>query len=532
MNPARAILWAQWRTFRNYPSLGTSWALVIGTVWYGGWLVAAFAVARVLANPEELGLIRLTLPGGLVLVFLYWQVAPLLVAATGASLDLRKLQAYPIPTRQLFGIEVLLRTTAAVEMLFVLLSAGIGILLNPRLPKLGVVAILLFILFNLFLAVGLRDLVARLLAHKRVREIAFMLLVLGVALPQLFIARGARFFGIARLLVQGDSWGGWPWTATAHLVLSPDAGLALIDMSAWCGLAATFGLWQFTRTLSFDAEAAGATRVRPPGRPGVLERFYQLPALLFRDPLGALIEKEVRFLTRSPRFRLVFLMGFTFGVIVLLPATLGRNNSGPAFFRDNYLTVVSVYSLLLLSEVCFWNSFGFDRSAAQVYFLAPVSFARVLISKNLSAVLFIVLEILGVTAVCSVVGMPFAMRKFEEAFAVAAVISIFLLGAGNMMSVRQARGVNPDSSFRRGAAGRVQAILFVVYPIAFIPAALAYLARYAFESEAAFFGVLALDAAAGMVFYRIALESAVGSAESQKEKLLASLAAGDGPIAG
>src|SRR5579863_3751274 len=141
MKPARAILWAQWRTFRNYPSLGTSWALAVGALWYGAWLAAAFATARVLANPEELGLIRLTLPGGLVLVFLYWQVAPLLVAATGASLDLRKLQAYPIPTRQLFGIEVLLRTTAAIEMLLVLLGAAIGISLNPQLPKLGVVAI-------------------------------------------------------------------------------------------------------------------------------------------------------------------------------------------------------------------------------------------------------------------------------------------------------------------------------------------------------------------------------------------------------
>jgi len=33
---------------------------------------------------------------------------------------------------------------------------------------------------------------------------------------------------------------------------------------------------------------------------------------------------------------------------------------------DNYLTFVSVYALLLLSDALFWNSFGFDRSAAQV----------------------------------------------------------------------------------------------------------------------------------------------------------------------
>ena len=59
--------------------------------------------------------------------------------------------------------------------------------------------------------------------------------------------------------------------------------------------------------------------------------------------------------------------------------------------------MVSVYSLLLLSEACFWNSFGFDRSAAQIYFLAPVPFSRVLIGKNLSALFFIVLEISAIT---------------------------------------------------------------------------------------------------------------------------------------
>ena len=37
-------------------------------------------------------------------------------------LDLRRIKAYPIPTRELFTIEVLLRATAAMEMLIVLLG--------------------------------------------------------------------------------------------------------------------------------------------------------------------------------------------------------------------------------------------------------------------------------------------------------------------------------------------------------------------------------------------------------------------------
>ncbi len=54
-------------------------------------------------------MITAALPGGLLLIFLYWQVVPLLMAATGSSLELRKLRAYPIPA----GAVVLDRGAAA-----------------------------------------------------------------------------------------------------------------------------------------------------------------------------------------------------------------------------------------------------------------------------------------------------------------------------------------------------------------------------------------------------------------------------------
>ncbi len=58
---------------------------------------------------------------------------------------------------------------------------------------------------------------------------------------------------------------------------------------------------------------------KPSRRSWWIEWFYRLPSALLKDPLGALIEKEFRFLVRSPRFRLVFLMGFTFGLVIWLP---------------------------------------------------------------------------------------------------------------------------------------------------------------------------------------------------------------------
>jgi ABC-2 type transport system permease protein len=533
MEQARAILWAQWRTLANfYPRAGAAWTSVLTLIWYGIWAAAAAAFARVFSDPRNLPVIRTTLPGGLLLMFLYWQIVPLLLAATGAALDLRKLRAYPIPASQLFSIEVMLRLTAAIEM--ILLLAGIigGALFNPVLRKWSLLAAVLWVLFNLVVAVGLRDLVGRLLARKRIRELAFFLLVLAAALPQLLMARNGFFLPQVRLLVAGDAWRGSPWTAVSNLIQGKQTGFSIGALFLWTLVAGVFSEWQFARTLRFDLDAANAGSSGGTMRSGLMEKFYRFPSAVLPSPLGILIEKEFRCLLRSPRFRLVFLMGFTFGLLIWLPMAFGYPGPTRTFFNQNYLTVVSMYSLLLLSESCFWNAFGFDRSAAQFYFLAPLPFARVLIGKNLTALFFVALEISMVTTVCWLLKLPMDARRLSEAYGVVGVVSILLLSAGNLLSIHQARGVNPGNSFRTGAAGRVQAMLFGIYPLAFAPVALAYLARYAFDNQAAFYAVLALDAIGGFILYRVALDSAVQAAERLREQMIAALSSGDGPIAG
>ena len=533
MKHARAILWAQARTMLHfYPRAGVAWAAIFGAIWYGFWTLAAAATARVLSEPANLGVLKTILPGGLLVVVLYWQVVPLLMASTGASLELRKLKVYPIPVRQLFFIEVMLRVTAAIEMALLLTGVVIGALLNPALPKWSPLALAPFVLFNLFLAAGLRDLVARVLARRRIREIVFLVVVLCAALPRWLLLRGPSAAPRLRAVFAGAPWRGWPWTAASNLLQNVQWAQSLAILAAWTAAAAVFGHWQFQRTLSFDAEAAGAAGGAPGAPRRWLERIYRLPAILFADPLGALIEKEIRCLLRSPRFRLAFLMGFTFGLVIWLPIALGRAAASDSFLGRNYLTAASVYSLLLLSEVCFWNSLGFDRSAAQIYFLAPLPFSRVLIGKNLTALVFILAEISAVTTVCALLGMPMDLRRMGEAYSVAGVMSVFLLGAGNLLSVHQARGVNPATAFRSGSAGRIQAMLFVIYPIAFLPLGLAYVARWAFGNEAALFAVLGLDALIGLIFYRIALDSAVAAAERLKETMIAALSSAGNPIAG
>lgn len=532
MTQIGAIVWAQWRTIHHFnPRRGVVWSIAVGLIWYGLWTAAAVALLRVFSNPSDVPAIRGALPGGLLLMFLYWQAVPLLLATTGSSLDLRKLRAYPIPDSQLFSIEVVLRVTAGVEMVLVLAGMTIGAMLNPALSRWSLPATAVYMAFNLVIAVGLRDTLARLLARKRIRELVFFFVVLVAALPQLLLATHGMLSPQLRLLMARDAWQGWPWTAAANMMLGDRIADSLAVLCAWTVGALIFSRWQFSRTLAFDADAANASSSRAGGRSWWSEWFYGLPSALLKDPLGALIEKELRFLVRSPRFRLVFLMGFTFGLVIWLPMVFVPQGPLDGFFVRNYLTVVCIYSLMLMSEVCFWNAFGFDRSAAQFYFLAPVPFRRVMAGKNLSALFFMLLEIGMVTAVCVLLRMPLDARRFAEAYGVSAVMMLFLFSAGNLLSVRQARGVNPGNSFRTGAAGRLQATLFAVYPLTLAPIFLAYLARYAFSSQAALYAVLGIDAIVGMIVYRLALDSAVRRAELTRETMIAALSAGDGPIA-
>jgi hypothetical protein len=59
---------------------------------------------------------------------------------------------------------------------------------------------------------------------------------------------------------------------------------------------------------------------------------------------------------------------------------------------------------------------------------------------------------------------------------------------------------------------------------------LAYIARYAFDSELAFVLVLSTAAVIAAIFYWIAMDSAVKAASSRRQLILEELSRGDGPV--
>jgi ABC-2 type transport system permease protein len=539
----RAILWAQWRTMVNFQSRATGlkgrWGsivtLLLTLFWYAMWILGAFIVAERLQAMRDFDSGRNAMSYGLIMGFFYWQVVPLMLATAGASLEVKKLVVYPIPHSQLFLLDVLMRVSTGLEVLIMLVGASIGIALNPKLPWWAPLAFLPYIVFNLALASGVRELISRALARPVLREIVIFLFVLIGAVPQLYVFAGdsihlppLQSVAFLKALQHGLS-NILPWTATAQWSMARPGVLAGVAvLLGWTIVAWLFGRWQFERSLVFDSAAANAPRSldAPPSR--WAERLFSWPSRVFPDPLAAMIEKELRSLSRTPRFRLVFVMGFSFGILLWVPMLMRSSQKG--FFRENYLTFVAVYALLLLGEVCLWNIFGFDRAAAQAYLVTPISLRGAFLAKNLTALMVVLAEVTLVALVCKAVRQPLSLAKAVPAYLICIIMTFALMAAGNLTSVYYARPINPMRTMRTTPAARTQGMLMLIYTLALGLIGFAYLAEWAFESVLAFYAVLAILGLVTFIAYRVSLDSAVAAALANREQFITALSSSETPV--
>ena len=136
----------------------------------------------------------------------------------------------------------------------------------------------------------MRDLLVRLLARKRVREIVVFLLVLAAALPQALLLGGPR--GRLRQFFSSEASPVWPWTATARLAQGEFSWLNLAVLATWLVAAYVFGRRQFEHGLNFDLSEAVARSAPSARAASRLEWWYAIPNLFLRDPLAALVEKS------------------------------------------------------------------------------------------------------------------------------------------------------------------------------------------------------------------------------------------------
>jgi hypothetical protein len=213
-------------------------------------------------------------------------------------------------------------------------------------------------------------------------------------------------------------------------------------------------------------------------------------------------------------------------VVIFTPA-LRRQQPGSGFLQYA-LPLMAVYGLLVLGQITYWNSFGFDRSAAQGYFCWPIRFRDALIAKNLTVMALMVPQLILVSLVAHAFHVPSSPGKILETAVVLAIAALFWFGLGNIFSVRMPRPMDPDRMNQM--SNKTQALTILAAPVVLLPVVLAYWARAVFANEFVFAGILAIAAILGAVFYSVGLDSAVESALARRESMLLELTRADGPI--
>jgi ABC-2 type transport system permease protein len=531
-----AILRAQWlsmRTFRlSAKSASAIFSSITGLLFYGFWLFAAYTAQAFLANPDNQNYFEPVLSPSLLIVFLYWQITPVITATMGASLDLKKLMIYPIPHSQLFFIEVMLRITTCVEMLLMLLGISVGIARNPAIggwaavPRVALAAFL-FIFINLLMSTGLRNMLERLMLRKRVREIVILLIVALSVAPQVALRSHFDFGKIKQILAPVLY---FPWGAAARIFLNQEISRPAGVLALFAAMAYVFGRNQFKAGLRFDGQSSKTGKPQIKTRQGLIERLVRFPARFIPDPVGAVFEKETLSLSRMAPFRLIFIMGCSLGVILWLPRVLNGRAAEPGFMNENVLTFASAYGVLVIGQLTYFNCFGFDRSAAQAWFSLPVPIGKTILGKNLAAAFFIVMELMLTLVVTILFRVPLTAQKIGESFCVSAIVALYLVSFGNITSTRIPRSLNPEKVSQGGSSKAMNALIILCFPFVLSPVVMAYWARSVFGSELVFYGLLLLAAGFGALLYWIAMGSASNAAWMRREKMLNDLSRGEGPV--
>lgn len=527
-----AIAWAQFRITRNHlprTTFGGVLMWIISLFWYA--VYAALGVVLAVRLPDvAVPQLRLWTPVGLFGVFLFWQVVPLFTLSTGWSLQLNKLRVFPVRDSSLFGIEVLLRLTSAPEMLLILAGALIGFWRHPAIPLFAPLFLLLYIPFNLFLQLAIRDLILYSFERNRFREL-FATLIISISILPQFLTR-TRFGHLLRPYFFATAHGSAaPWREAGSLSLGFFSVFDLLLLLVWTFAAYALGRWQFARSLRHEET------IRSSG-PGLVTkqaneiRLLDWPAKAFRDPLAALLQKEFRSLLRMPRFRVLFGMACIFSVVVFVPVTFNQEIRNPGgFISSNFLPIVNLYGLLLLSDVLLLNIFGLDRRAAQLYFVVPVPFETVVKAKNLAAVAFVLLQTLAVLLIALLIRAAVTPFSAFSGAAASAVVTIYLLAAGNFASVSMARPVDPSQTFKKQGGARMQLWLLLCGVGMYALVGFAFLARWALHnSDWALISILGLEFAIGLIVYRLATESAIARGLRDRERLVEALSKGASPV--
>ena len=336
----------------------------------------------------------------LVLVFLAWMLP--VMAESRRSISSRNLLHLPLSTRELFSIRL---ASVFVSPVSWIVAAGSLALVYPLSrssnPVGGIVGLLLFVLLALFTSL----MVTHLLSNAFLRRIIFVVVIV------LSATLGLLWWLQRSTLIRPPSYLSF-WLPTK--LAAPVSSEMLVSLAALAVMNAVvlfIAYWTFRPSL--DTGQNQRTR-----GVSLLSRI-ELPG-----PFGGLIKKDLRYSSRLLDVYLVVPIVILFDLYLMLEAE-------PSAFAFWVIAAILVVPCISLAFNCFGldSPLGLDR-----YTLFPLSGREILLSKNLSFALLMLL-LIGLI-------LPLAIWKLGVVASLIGLMVFVLVGLahvsiGNWLSVRQ-----------------------------------------------------------------------------------------------
>ena len=349
-------------------------------------------------------------------IFLWWQLLPIMVAGFGASFDFRAVLRFPLSFAAFYiiGLAYGLADFTGVAAVCWIIAVIFGVAAaSPALLPASLLMAVLFIAFNVALERLLGSWMERLLAGRRTRELFFAAFILVMVSLQLLGPLLNRYENSAEP---------WLMRALPYLSYFPASlvgkgigaaaagnysGFALAAAGVAC-YSALFGVLLWTR---FAAQYRGEELSETRGLTKIIRNTARAETgadglSLLSPRVAAVIRKEVRYLLRNGFAAMLLLLppGLVFTLISQssLLQFMGAKGISPELFFPGLLA----YIVLILMTPAY-NSFAYESAGVQTYFTAPLRFRDVFLGKNFVQVCLIVIEVtLCIAAFCYRVGAP------------------------------------------------------------------------------------------------------------------------------
>jgi ABC-2 type transport system permease protein len=470
-----AIIWLRWRLFLN--ALRTT----RGQLELLSQILVSFAFTLIaLCGALGMGILSyLSLSAGkprmlavfFWMIFFLWQLFPIMATAFSSTTDSSDLLRFPLS----YGSYFLVRITygvcdpaSAIGSFWTLgILVGVGFAKPALLPWALLVA-LVFLGFNLLLMQMIFAWVERWLAQRRTREIMGVLFLLAMVCFQLIGPVTGRYGKRARpqleqvvalvAPVQGILPPGLAADAMVQAIY-PQWPAALSSLGLLCGYATVIAYALHLRLLAQYrgenlSEAAAASALTKDRR---LSLGWNLPG--FAAPVTAMFEKEVRYLLRSGPMLFALLMPMVMLVLFRFGAMNSARHSLPFLSRSSTLAfpAAAAYAILMVANLVY-NNFGGDGAGIQFLYASPVRFREIVLAKNLTHGVILVLE-----AALAWIAVSFIYRRPALDVTLATLAGLLFaaplnFAVGNMLSIYSPKKVD-YAKFGRQRASQLPAVI-------------------------------------------------------------------------